>query len=109
RPLTAELIERLAQVLPAEPGGRPPRYPFGDNFFDTLHVYQFVAQTMGYHLQRVRPLLYEDTDEIVHVGKVSYYAEGWTTRHLPENRQRYTFLLQAELLMLKDLRGSLPT
>jgi hypothetical protein len=109
RPLTAELIERLTQVLPAEPGGRPPRYPFGDNFFDTLQLYQFVAQTMGYHLQRIRPLFYENTEEIVHVGKVSYYTDGWSTRDLPENRQRYTLLLQAELLMLKDLRGSLPT
>lgn len=107
RILTADLIERLTQVLPAEAGGKP-RYAFGDNFFDTLQVYQFVAQTMDYHLQRIRPLDVENTDEIVHVGKVSYYTDGWPDRDLPESRQRYMLLLQAELLMLKDLRGSLP-
>ena len=107
RVLTGEIVERLAQVLPAEAGGRP-RYPFADNFFDTLQVYQLVAQTMGYRLHRVRPLHLQNTDEIVHVGKVSYYTDRWDHRDLPQNRQYYIFLLQTEILMLKDLRDSLP-
>jgi hypothetical protein len=107
RVLTDDLVERLAQVLPDERGGKP-RYPFLDNFFDTLHVYQLVAQTMGYRLHRVRPLRLRSTDEIVHIGKVSYYFDRWSGRGQPKNLPYYILILQTEILVLKDLRGSLP-
>lgn len=107
RVLTNEIVEHLAQVLPAEAGGKP-KYPSTDNFFDTLQVYQFVAQALGYRLHRVRPLRQQNSNEIIHVGKVSYYTDGWGARYEPQNRNHYILLLQTELLMLKDLRGSLP-
>jgi hypothetical protein len=107
RMLTPVLAERLGQILPVDDAGRP-RYLGEDNFFDTLHVYQLVAETLGYRLGRVRPLRHENTDEVVHVGKVSYYEERWSGRDLPENQIVVRLLLQMEYLMLQDLCGRLP-
>jgi hypothetical protein len=101
------LVHRLRQALPAGENGRPI-YLSESSFYDTLHVFQIVAQTMGYRLHQVRGLCGLNTEEIVHVGKVSYYRTGWKARDEPRNRPYYHLLLLADFLALSAMERSAP-
>jgi catechol 2,3-dioxygenase-like lactoylglutathione lyase family enzyme len=102
RVLTARQRRLLLEVLPPDEHGRPA--PPGEApFFDTLVAYQVAAAAGGFRTHRVRPLVHRTqatlhsgdgqrawqqdmTDEVVHVGGVSYY---WKFFHQPEFRQLY--------------------
>jgi hypothetical protein len=102
-----EIIDRLRSMLPTGSDGLPVY--LGGPFYDTLQVYQMVATTCGFRLNRVRQL-YEGaaTDEIMHVGKVSYYDSTWTDRDLEVNRKTFALIMQADYLALSGVHDSLP-
>lgn len=111
--------ELLAQVLPPDARGRPT--PPGDSpFFDTLVAYQLGAVTAGYRTHAVRPLAHRTqsmfsqqhaetrvwqqdmSDELVHVGGISYYGRVF---HGSDLRRLY---LSAEHTILSTLADRLP-
>lgn len=108
RTLTPEIIERLAEVLPCDEERRP-KFLTESRYFDTLQVYQLVANSMGYRLNNIRALDGEASDEVVHVGKVSYYRTRWSDPDSPEKRRIFAFLLQAEYLALSRAPGDFPS
>jgi hypothetical protein len=81
---TRKQLRLLSRVLPLDTGGRPV-YPsdveerFGLRCFDTLVLYQLVAQALGYRLNKVRPLNGTPetagyvSDELFHVNAASWY------------------------------------
>lgn len=116
---TAAQTGLLSRLLPAGASGRP-LYPAFDGgraflsergYFDTLVLYQLVARALGWGLSRVRPLDASRlgdwfTDDVAHVGSVSYYRR---LRDVPDRHSQriYRMLLQAEALVL-DLAPALP-
>jgi catechol 2,3-dioxygenase-like lactoylglutathione lyase family enzyme len=116
---TAAQRRLMLRVLPADEHGRP-RPPAGMTFFDTLVAFQVAAHACGFGTHRIRPLehrtqlsLGETTgehrvwqqdmsDELIHVGGVSYYQRYF---HSPQLRGMY---LAAEYAMLHDIVGQLP-
>jgi hypothetical protein len=108
RTLTPGIVERLAQVLPLDPEGRP-KFLTESHYFDTLQVYQLVAHSLGYRLNPVRSPGRKTSDEVVHIGKVSYYRTRWSDPDSPEKRQAYALLLQTEYLALTRAPGSFPS
>jgi hypothetical protein len=106
---TARQIELLSRRLPSGADGRP-QYVSQKDFFDTLQVYQSIADVLGYRLHKVRPLnatnrLY--SEELVHVGKVSYFKQ-WKTLTSPREQMVYALLLQADYVLLTSMSGRLP-
>ncbi|SHF86438.1 VOC family protein [Streptoalloteichus hindustanus] len=111
----------LLQVLPADERGRP--LPPGDSpFFDTLVAYQIAAATAGYRTNPVRPMAHRTqatfaeqnasdervwqqdmTDELLHVGGISYYGRVF---HASDLRRLY---LSAEHTLLSGSVDRLPT
>ncbi|GHE27118.1 hypothetical protein GCM10017673_31450 [Streptosporangium violaceochromogenes] len=111
----------LLRVLPADEHGRP-RTPGASPFFDTLVAYQLTAAAAGYRTHPVRPLAHRTqemfterdtaddrrvwqqdmTDELVHVGGISYYSRVF---HASDLRLLY---LSSEYTILRDLAGGLP-
>jgi hypothetical protein len=111
----------LLQVLPPDERGRP-RPPGGNRFFDTLVAYQVAAYAAGYRTQPVRPLAHRTeaslrreagadrapvwqqdmSDELVHVGGVSYYQRWF---HTPRLRGMY---LAAEYALIEPVAQLLP-
>lgn len=111
----------LLQVLPADERGRP-RSPGASPFFDTLVAYQLMAATAGYRTHPVRPLAHRTqamfaeqnaadehrvwqqdmTDEVVHVGGISYYSRVF---HASDLRRLY---LSSEYTILSGVAGGLP-
>ncbi|QKV97129.1 hypothetical protein HUT19_40140 [Streptomyces sp. NA02950] len=119
RILTGPQQSRLLRVLPADERGRP--LPPGDGpFFDTLVAYQVDAAAAGYRTHAVRPLAHRTeaslqveegadrpwqqdmTDEVVHVGGVSYYQRHF---HGVDLRAMYA---AAEYMLLSRLVDRLP-
>jgi hypothetical protein len=109
----------LLEILPPDGRGRPA--PPGDGpFFDTLVAYQAVATASGYPTHPVRPLAHRTqatlgqgtpgvrvwqqdlSDEVVHVGGVSYHDRYF---HAPELRGMY---LAAEHALLERACERLP-
>lgn len=108
RVLTPELIALLAKVLPRGSDGRP-LFLSEDSYYDTLQVYQAAAQALGFRLHKVRPIGWEAaSDELVHVGKASYYRTRWDDPDSPEKRHSYALLLQTEYLLLVGIRDQMP-
>ena len=110
----------LLELLPPDERGRPEP-PGQAPFFDTLVAYQVVASASGYPTHPVRALRHRTqatladlgpdgtrvwqqdvSDELVHVGGVSYY---WKFFHLPQLRTVY---LAAERAMLSGAVDRLP-
>lgn len=107
----------MRTVAPPDDQGRP-RAPGSRNFFDTMSVFQILAHAIGYDAHHVRrlenPMLgpitpgqeheqpQEMSDEILHVGGISYYSEHF---HNPAVRIRY---LAADYLTLRGLAPRLP-
>ncbi len=108
RTLTPELVERLARVLPCDPEGRP-KFLTESRYFDTLQVYQLIANSLGYRLNNVRSLGWEASNEVMHLGKVSYYRTRWSDPDSPEKRRTYAWLLRAEYLALARIPADFPT
>ena len=107
--LRSEHRRCLDQVLPRN--GRRPTYVNGDGYFDTLHVYQLAANALHFKVHRVRPLTLQEqlsSDEVVHIGKVSYYRR-YKTRSEPRLRNLYILLLQADYVLLSEMAGQLPS
>jgi hypothetical protein len=107
--LTKDHLKWLDKVLPSS-GNRMPIYVNGDGYFDTLQVYQLMANVLNYRVNRVRPLTLKQqlsSDEIVHIGKVSYYRR-YKTRSEPQMRKLYILLLQADFVLLSEMAGQLP-
>ncbi|SES27223.1 hypothetical protein SAMN05216188_12950 [Lentzea xinjiangensis] len=119
RILTGPQQSRLLRVLPPDEHGRP--LPPGDGpFFDTLVAYQIDAAAAGYRTHAVRPLAHRSeaslqveegadrlwqqdmTDEVVHVGGVSYYQRYF---HGVDLRAMYA---AAEHMLLSRLVDRLP-
>ena len=101
---TRRLTELLRQELPAGDGGRPA-YISQPDFYDTLQVYQIVAQSLGYRIAKVRELNSSDrlySEELVHVGKVSYFKK-WKDHEEPRDRMVYALLSQAEYVLLSHV------
>ena len=116
---TARQRGMLLEVLAPDDRGRP-RPPGEAPFFDTLVAYQVIASGAGFRTHRTRPLVHRTqatlhaagdggrtwqqdmTDEVIHVGGVSYY---WKFFHLPEFRRLY---LAVEHTMLARCRDRLP-
>ncbi|MPQ96889.1 hypothetical protein GB931_02915 [Modestobacter sp. I12A-02628] len=111
--------ELLLRVLPEDPSGRP-RPPGGSTFFDTLVAYQVGAYARGFRTEAVRPLAHRTqaglssaaqdspvwqqdmSDEVVHVGAVSYYRRDF---HSSPLRAMY---LAAEYALIAAADGDLP-
>lgn len=108
----------LLKVLPPDELGRPTP-PGGMTFFDTLVCFQVGAYARGYRTRAVRPLVHRTqdemadatsqpvwqqdmSDEIVHVGAVSYYH-----RDFQAVGQRAMYLA-AESAMITAAGGDLP-
>lgn len=107
----------MRTVAPTDEHGRP-RPPGSRNFFDTMSVFQILAHAIGFDAHHVRrlenPMLgpiepgqaheqpQEMSDEIVHVGGISYYHEHF---HNPAVRIRY---LAADYVTLRALAPRLP-
>lgn len=105
---TPAIAQCLAGCVPPGPDGRPI-YLSERSFYDTLQVYQLVAQTYGYRVHHVRRLPRNRTSpEIAHVGRVSYYEHGWADKDRPENREIYAATLQSDFLVLSDSVEALP-
>jgi catechol 2,3-dioxygenase-like lactoylglutathione lyase family enzyme len=109
----------MLQVAPPDANGRP-RSPGSRSFFDTLSIYQILAHAIGFRTNQVRKLenpmlgpvpaggqpslLPQDmSDELVHVGGISYYSEHF---HNPDVRIRY---LEADYLTLRGWAPRLPS
>jgi hypothetical protein len=108
RRLNPELIALLRKVLPAGTDGSLPFFS-EPRSFDTLQVYHLVALALGYRFGRVRPLAHQEaSDEIVHVGKVSYYRKISVRLDSAEKIRAYTLFLQTEYFFLEDARHLLP-
>ena len=92
----------MLQVAPADARGRP-RPPGAMPFFDTMTVFQILAQSLGFGANLVRdldsPMLSavkpgeqpsvapaDMSDELIHVGGISYYREHF---HDPAVRTLY--------------------
>ncbi len=102
------IAQRLASCIPQGPDGRPV-YLSERSFYDTLQVYQLVAQTAGYRVNHLRRLpRNKPSPEIAHVGRVSYYEHGWEGKDRPENREIYAGTLQSDFLVLSDSVDALP-
>ena len=108
RLLTPEVVERIATVLPPDSRGRRPPFLTERDYYDTLQVYQLLARSLGYRVHKVRSLTSRSSDEIVHVGKVSYYNWGWEHRRLPENREIFASIAQADFAILGQACERLP-
>jgi hypothetical protein len=96
-------------VLPTDGSGRPT-YVNGEGYFDTLQVYQLIANALSFRVNRVRPLTLAEqlsSGDIVHIGKVSYYC-GLKTRPEPELQNVYALLLQVDFVLLSEMQGQLP-
>jgi hypothetical protein len=108
----------MAQVATLDANGRPDA-PGSRSFFDTLSIYQILAHASGFRTNRVRnlenPMLgpvdpgqppelrpQDMSDEVIHVGGISYYDEHF---HNPDVRIRY---LEADFLTLQALAPRLP-
>lgn len=79
-PLTRRFRRQLLTVVPADEAGQP-RAPAGDTYFDTTVMPQLMARSMGFGAGHVRDLgrrawnrpgLEEISDELIHIGAVSY-------------------------------------
>jgi catechol 2,3-dioxygenase-like lactoylglutathione lyase family enzyme len=103
RVLTPRQRRALLEVLAPDDRGRP--LPPGEApFFDTLVAYQVAASGAGFRTHLTRPLVHRTqatlraagsegqawqqdmTDEVIHVGGVSYYHKFF---HVPEFRRLY--------------------
>lgn len=108
--------EVLLKVLPPDDRGRPSP-PGNAPFFDTLVAFQVGAYAGGYRTERVRPLVHRTqatvnaetpqwqqdlSDEVVHVGGVSYYQRWF---HSPRLRGMY---LAAEHALMAPVVATLP-
>jgi hypothetical protein len=108
----------MLTVAPPDANARP-QAPGSRTFFDTLAVYQILAHAVGFRTGEVRrlenpmlgpvapgalpaPAPQEMSDELIHVGGISYYNEHF---HNPNARTRY---LAADYLTLRDLAPRLP-
>ena len=116
---TAHERRLLLQVMPPDEHGRPSM-PGGSPFFDTLVAYQLAAYASGFRVHQVRrlahrteeslsdasgapPVWQQDmSDEVVHVGGVSYYHRRF---HSPALRGVY---LAAEYTILSAVAPRLP-
>ncbi|MFC5288472.1 VOC family protein [Actinokineospora guangxiensis] len=114
---SARQREVLLKVLPPGDDGKP--LPPGEApFFDTLVAFQVGAYAGGYRTERVRPLAHRTqhtinpeapvwqqdlSDEVVHVGGVSYYQRWF---HSPRLRGMY---LAAEHAMMAPIVDLLPS
>lgn len=99
----------LKKVLPTDKNGRPV-YVNEDGYFDTLQVYQLIANALGFQVKRVRPLTLREqlsSNEIIHIGKVSYYRR-YRNRSEPELQKLYALLLRADFVLLSEMQGQLP-
>jgi len=79
-PLTRRFRRQLLKVVPADEAGQP-RAPAGDTYFDTTVMPQLMARSLGFGAGHVRDLgrrawnrpgLEEISDELIHIGAVSY-------------------------------------
>lgn len=116
RPTRAQLT-RLRTIVPAGPEGRPDT-PRGMSYFDTTVLYQMLARSCGYKVNRVRDLVGfghlqgravadESSDELLHIGAISkadVLNEFTTYFHSQDIYLRY---LTAEYLVL-DGAATLP-
>jgi catechol 2,3-dioxygenase-like lactoylglutathione lyase family enzyme len=108
----------LLRVVPPDDRGRP-RPPGSHAFFDTMSVFQILARTRGFTARPVRdlrnPMLdgvaagerpslepQGMSDELIHVGGISYYQEFF---HDPAVRTRY---LAADHLVLREWAQRMP-
>lgn len=113
---TAHQRRQLLKVLPPDGSGRPVP-PGGSPFFDTLVAYQVAAYAEGFRTRAVRPLAHRTqgtldsgarvwqqdiSDEVVHVGGVSYYQRWF---HEPRLRGMY---LAAEHALMAPIVDELP-
>jgi hypothetical protein len=115
------LRRRLLSVLEPDDRGLP-RAPGDAPYFDTMVVFQLVARTLGYRIRPVRQLAragHEDgrsggergeeySDELVHVGGISYggpLTELSRLLHTPQTRQ---WLLIADYVALHSAQPRLP-
>ncbi len=105
--LTPEILEILARVIPLDEEGKPHFFS-ETRYFDTLQVYQVVAQVLGYKLHKVRSLSWAPSEEAVHIGKASYYRKRWNDPDSPQKREAYARLLQTEYLLLTGAGEELP-
>lgn len=102
----------LARILPKNGDGMPvfpaqviKKDGFVSRHLDTLVLYQLLAHSMGYPIHRVRNLDEDGTaltDEIVHIGSVSYYRSfanpGYEVVN-GEERARYNEIYERVLLL----------
>jgi len=107
RRVTPAITAALASLLPTGSEGHPV-YLTETDCYDTLQVYQLVAQSLGHRIGRVRQLRRQMSNEIVHVGRVSYYSWGWAKRTLPSRQADYRLRVQADYLILRPLVERLP-
>lgn len=106
--VTPEIERLLRRALGRGSDGHPP-YLTQPDFYDTLQVYQLAAESLGYRLHRVRELSgYDNTEEVVHLGRVSYYNWAWGGVALPENRKAFQVIAQADYLVLSQAADRLP-
>ena len=110
RIVTPEIVDRLRPLLPNRSGddGAPPAYLSEVDFYDTLQVYQMVAQSFGFGYRKVRALIRQNSAELVHIGKVSYYSTAWGGTALTSNHRFYALLLQVDYVMLGRAHDRLP-
>jgi hypothetical protein len=108
---TRRELRLLARVLPTDRHGRPA---FPSNFegkfwfqgFDTMVVYQLLCEALGYRLTRIRSLdgvpgsRGHYSDELVHIGALSYYA-ALRREASPRAQHYYRLLLQFDSLVLE--------
>jgi hypothetical protein len=112
RGMTTPVSPRLERILRAslavDPRARPP-YLTQKDFYDTLQVYQLVSESLGYRVHRVRELTdLQNSEELVHLGRVSYYNWAWGGSLLPANQQTIRVIAQADYLVLSQSCDGLP-
>lgn len=107
--LTPEILERLSTLLPMDAAERPV-FLSEASYYDTLQVFQLLAESYGYRLHRVRdldPVAHPFSNELVHISKVSYYRK-WKRLTDPRAQETYRMLLQVDYLVLQQARLELP-
>jgi len=112
-------LDALRGLVPLDPDSGRPATPHGMPYFDTMVMFQLLARSRGYPINRVReleafghlrgrPVQDESSDELLHVGGVSKAdpLAGFTGFfHDPATRLRY---LIAESVVLAEVADRLP-
>jgi hypothetical protein len=104
--------ELLRKMMPTDDRNRPlyPSFEDGrgqfvsEGCFDTLILYQLTANSLGYRLRKIRDLNVDrpenwTTDELIHVGSISYYKRFKFSTDLHSQRI-YRMVSQVEFLLL---------